>query len=129
MKLVEFSFSSFLPSEILSLEKLHSTRDDITIRKSVAALFNDHETMVNAIYDIAKEISLIKKNLYIYHHKEYNMDVELYSLNKQIQFSAGRLWVLSGMCSLEIFSAISPVDPLQKTKVRIECSKAEVKSY
>lgn len=129
VKLVEFSFASLLPSEMLSLEKLHSTRDDKVIRNSVAALFNHHETMINAIYDTAKEISFIKKNLYLYYHKEYNSNAELYNLNKQVQLSAGRLWVLSGMCLLEIFSAISPVDPLQKAKVQIECSKTEVKYF
>lgn len=79
--------------------------------------------MINAIYDTAKEIAHIKM---LYYCKERNLETEYNNINKQIQFSASRLWILSGMCLLEVFSAISPVDPIQKVKVRIECSKAEV---
>lgn len=115
-----------MPTEFSSLEELYLTRDDEGCRSSIAAKVNYHETMVKAIYDTAKEISHIKRNIYLYNHKKYKPDNELDNLVRLIQFSAGRLWVLSGMCLLEVFSAISPVDPLQKLKVQIECSKEEV---
>lgn len=123
VKLVNLFFSSILPDE-LSLEELFSLRFDEKCRSSIAEKVNHHENMIKAIYDVAKEMSHIKKYLYLWYHKEHDTDTN--SLIEQIQFSAGRLWVLTGMCLLEIFSAISLVDPLQKTKVRNECVDAEV---
>lgn len=125
VKLANLFFSFLLPDE-LSLEKLFSLRFDEKCRSFIADKVNHHENMIKAIYDAAKEMFHIKKDLYSWYHKEHDNDPKSNSLIEQIQFSAGRLWVLTGMCLLEIFSAISPVDPLQKTKVRNECVDAEV---
>lgn len=124
--LVELLFSPFLPHDFSSLEELNLMRDDVASRSYVAAKVDFQENLINAIYDAAKEIALIKRDLYLHKNKEYNADIDPSSLTRQIQFSAGRLWILSGMCLLEVFSSISPVDQLQKTKIRIECSEAEV---
>lgn len=115
-----------MPSDFSSLEELYLTRDDDSCRSSVSHKLDHHETMINAIYDTAKEVSLIKKNVYFCYSKNYKTETEYNNLIKQIQFSVGRLWILSGMCLLEVFSAISPVDPIQKVKVRIACSEDEV---
>lgn len=115
-----------MPSEVSSLEELLLTKNDENCRNSVAKNVNFHETMVNAIYDTAKELSHIKKNMDLYYRKEYISNTELDNLHKQIQYSAGRLWVLSGMCLLEVFLGVGPVDPLQKIKVRNECLENEV---
>lgn len=124
MKLVEFCFSSLLPSDFNSLDELNESIESESCRSYVSHKVDHQETMINAIYDTAKEISHIKTNLYSI--KEYKTEVEYNNFIKKMQFSAARLWILSGMCLLEVFSAISPVDPIQKIKVRIECSEAEV---
>ncbi|XP_050541449.1 midasin [Daktulosphaira vitifoliae] len=125
IKLTESFFSSLLPVDFTSLEELYLTRDDDECRKSVSAKVNHHETMVTAIYDAAKEISYIKRNIYLSSHMKSKADNKFNSLSKQLQYSSGRLWIISGMCLLEVFSAISPVDPIQKLKVKIACSEAE----
>lgn len=128
MRLVELFFTNLLPTEYLSLEELHANRLNKECRSSVADKVNYHEAMVNAIFDTAEEISNIKSNLNLYKCKNYKTNIELDNLIRQIQFSSGRLWVLSGMCLLEVFSAISSVDPLQKIKIRNQCSETEVNS-
>lgn len=128
MKLVELYFSSFLPSEAPSLEELFLKRNDENCKNSVAVIVNFHESMVNAIYDTAKEVSHIKTILDLYYRKEYSSITELDNINKQLQYSSGRLWVLSGMCLLEVFLGVGPVDPLQKIKVRNECLENEVRN-
>lgn len=115
-----------MPTGYSSLQELYSLRDDDACRSAVAHKVNFHETMVDAIFDIAKELSHIISKLCIYHYKEYSSNTELEDLTRQIQFRVGRLWVLSGMCLLEVFSAICSVDPLQKSKFQIVCSEQEV---
>lgn len=126
VKLVESFFSSLLPTEFLCFEKLYSTRNDEESRQAVSKELEYHETMINAVYDIAKEIIHIKKNMYKYNCEKYSTSSDLNDILKQIQFGAGRIWVLSGMCLLEIFSSMSPVDPQQKNKVRVQCTEAVV---
>lgn len=126
VKLVELFFSPLLPNDFSSLEELNLMRDDESSKSSVAAKVDYQENMVKVIFDTAKEIALVKKDLFTHKYIEYHTDIDPTTLIRQIQFSAGRLWVLSGMCLLEVFSAISSVDPLQKTKIRIECSETEV---
>lgn len=124
--MVELFFSSLLPDEIVSLEELHSTRYNEKRHSSFTDKVNYHESMIEAIYDTAYELCNVKKNLKLYSYKRFSINPELYNLTKQIQLSAGRLWLLSGMVLLEIFKDISPVDPLEKLNVHIECSKTEV---
>lgn len=126
LKLVELFFSNLLPTEFSSFEELNLKKHNKECRSFVADKLNHHETMINAIFDIAEEISHIKKYLNMYYYKDYKTNIELDNLIRQIQFSTGRLWVLSGMCLLEVFSAISSVDPLQKIKIRNQCSETEV---
>lgn len=126
LKLVELFFSNLLPTEFSSFEELNVNKLNKECRSSVADKVNNHETMINAIFDIAEEISHIKKYLNLYYCKDYKTYMELDNLIRQIQFSTGRLWVLSGMCLLEVFSAISSVDPLQKINIRNQCSKNQV---
>lgn len=118
-----------MPNEFSSFEKLYSTRNDGESRQSVSKELEYHETMVSAVYDIAEEIIQIKNNIYKYNCEKYSTSAELNDIIKQIQFGAGRIWVLSGMCLLEIFSSISPVDSQQKNKVRVECSEAVVSNF
>ncbi|XP_025407976.1 midasin-like [Sipha flava] len=125
LKLVKLIFSPLLPNDS-SLKQLHLKRDDEAIKSSVAAKVNYSENMVKVIFDTAQEIANIKRYLDLHKNEVHSTDFDR-TIFKEIQFSAGRLWVLSGMCLLEIFSAISSVDPLQKTKIRIECSEAEKK--
>lgn len=115
-----------MPTGYSSLQELYILRNDDACKSAVAHKVNFHETMVDAIFDIAKELSHIISHLYTYHYKEYSSNIELEDLTRQIQFRVGRLWVLSGMCLLEVFSAICSVDPLQKSKFQIECSEREV---
>lgn len=126
VKIVELIFSSLLPKEVSCLDELDIARDHEDYQKVVAATVNNHKSMINAIYDTAKELTQIQTNIHLCRRLERNSNSDLNDLNKQIQFSAGRLWVLSGMCSLEVFSGIETVDPLQKMKVRIECAEIEV---
>lgn len=115
-----------MPGDFSSLEDLNLSQYDDSCRSSVSHKFDHHKTMINAIFDTANEISEIKSNVYFCYKKQYKTETEYNNLIKQIQFSVGRLWILSGLCLLEIFSAISPVDPIQKVKVRIACSEDEV---
>lgn len=123
---MDFIFSFLLPREVSCLDELDLHKDDEEYQKVVAATFNNHKTMINAIFDTAKEMSQIQTNIHLYRRLERSSVPDLNDLNKQIQFSAGRLWVLTGICSLEVFSALETVDPLQKMKVRIECAEIEV---
>ncbi|VVC30846.1 ATPase, dynein-related, AAA domain,von Willebrand factor, type A,AAA+ ATPase domain,P-loop [Cinara cedri] len=123
IKMIELFFSALLPDDISSLEELHSLGYDEKCRSSFIDKVDYHESMITAIFDTAKELSNIKTNLDLCYHKRSSSNTYLI---KQIQFSAGRLWVLSGMVFLEIFKDIGPVDPLEKIKVHIECSKAEI---
>lgn len=128
--MVETIFSPLLPKQISCLEELDITKNNPKYHKIVATAVNNHKIMVNAIYDTAKEMSDIQTNLS--HLKRLERDsnnISLNDLNKRIQFSAGRLWVLSGMCLLEVFSGLETVDPLQKMKVRIECAEVEVSTH
>lgn len=115
-----------MPREVSCLDELDLRRDDTEYQKILAAKVNNHKTMINAIYDTAKEIAHIQTNMHVYRHLELSSNPDLLDLNKQIQLSTGRLWVLSGMCSLEVFSGLETVDPLKKWKVRIECAETEV---
>lgn len=121
-------FTPFLPPDWASLEDVHLAREDPECQSSIDAIVSHHKTMVKAIFDTAKVVSHIKRDLDSFNHKEQLTCVERDNLIKQIQFNAGCLWVLSGMCLLEISTSVSPVDPLQKTLVRFECYKAEVYS-
>lgn len=124
--MVELFFSSLLPDDILSLEELYSKKYDEKHHSSFTEKANYHESMIKAIYDTANELCHIKKNLKLYDQKRFSTNTENNNLTKQIQISAGRLWVLSGMVLLEIFKDINPVDSLEKMKINIECTEAEV---
>jgi len=126
VRLVEIFFSSFLPIEFSSLDELYLMKDNKKCRNSIANKLNHHKSMINAIYDTSEELSQIKKNLHLYKNKNYSTKLELDNIIKHIKFSSGRLWVLTGMCLFQVFSSISPIDPLQKLKIRVECSKVEV---
>jgi len=123
---VELFFSPFLPAEFSSLEELFLMKDNKKFRNSVANKLNHHESMINAVYDTAEELAEIKSNLHLFNNKKYSTNVELENIIKHIEFSAGRLWVLTGMCLFQVFSALCLIDPLQKLKIRVECLKAEV---
>ncbi|XP_060859886.1 midasin [Metopolophium dirhodum] len=125
LKLVELFFTPFLPADFSTLEEVHSARDDADCQSAIYAIVGHHKTMVKAIFDIAKVVSHIVSDLHLFHNKKHPTNVERDNLIKQIQFNAGCLWVLSGMCLLEISTSVSPVDPLQKAVVRFECYKAE----
>jgi len=126
LKLVELFFTPFLPADFSTLEEVHSARDDADCQSAIYAIVGHHKTMVKAIFDTAKVVSHIVSDLHLFHNKKHLTNVERDNLIKQIQFNAGYLWVLSGMCLLEISTSVSPVDPLQKAVVRFECYKAEV---
>lgn len=126
MKLVELFFTPFLPADFNTLQDVHAARDNPECQSAIDAIVSHHKTMVKAIFDTAKVVSHIVRDLNLFNHKKHLTDVERDNLIKQIQFNAGCLWVLSGMCLLEISTSVSPVDPLQKCAVRFECYKAEV---
>lgn len=126
MKLVELFFIPFLPSDFSTFEEVHSARDDAGCKSAIYAIVGHHKTMAKAIFDIAKVVSHIVSDLHLFHNKKHPTNVERDNLIKQIQFNAGCLWILSGMCLLEISTSVCPVDPLQRSIVRFECYKAEV---
>lgn len=126
MRLVEFFFLPFLPADYSTLENINSARDDADCQSAIDAIVSHHKTMVKAIFDTAKVVSHIESDLHLFHNEKHLTYVQRDNLIKQIQFNAGCLWVLSGMCLLEISTSVSPVDPLQKSVVRFECYKAEV---
>ncbi|KAE9533494.1 hypothetical protein AGLY_009132 [Aphis glycines] len=125
LKLVELFFTPILPVDFNTLEDVHLAREDPHCLSAIDAIVGHHKTMVKAIFDIAKVVSHIVKDLHSFNNVKQMTDVERDNLIKQIQFNAGCLWVLSGMCLLEISTSVSPVDPLQKSQVKFECYKAE----
>jgi len=131
LKLVERFFVPFLPTDFATLEDVNAARDDPDCQSAIDAIVGHHKTMVKAIFDTAKVVSDLVKDLHLFSHGRPSLpdlsDHERDNLIKQIQFNAGCLWLLCGMCLLEISTSVSPVDPLQKTLVRFECYKAEVK--
>jgi len=127
LKLVELFFTPFLPADFATLADVHLAREDADCQSAIDAIVGHHQTMVKAIFDTAKVVSHIVRDLHSFNHVKNLTDVERDNLIKQIQFNAGCLWVLCGMCLLEISTSVSPVDPLQKSQVRFECYKAEVK--
>lgn len=127
MKLVELFFTPILSVDFNTLKDVHLAREDPHCLSAIDAIVGHHKTMVKAIFDIAKVVSHIVKDLHSFNNVKQMTDVERNNLIKQIQFNAGYLWVLLGMCLLEISTSVSPVDPLQKSLVKFECYKAEVK--
>lgn len=126
LKLVELFFTPFLPPDFNFLQDVHEARDTLECQSAINAIVGNHKTMVKAIFDTAKLVSHIVRDLHLFNHKKHLTNIERDNLIKQLQFNAGCLWVLSGMCLLEISTSVSPVDPLQKAVVRFECYKAEV---
>lgn len=127
VKLVELIFKPLLPTEFTSVEQLSMFRGSNEISQDcVASKLDYQENMIKVIYDVSRQISTIKKDITKLKNAEYSSEIYAIKLNRKLSYNVGRLWVLCGMCSLEVFSAMSPVDPLQKTKIRVHCSKAEV---
>lgn len=127
LKLVERFFMPFLPTDFGTLEDVNAARDDPDCQSAIDAIVGHHKTMVKAIFDTAKVVSDLVKDLHLFTHRKHLSDHEYDNIINQIQFNTGCLWLLCGMCLLEISTSVSPVDPLQKTLVRFECYKTEVK--
>jgi len=97
--------------------------------KSVASKIEHDQKMFKAIFYTADEVACIQRNVNLYVHKKYNTNFERHTLLNQINLSAGRLWILTGICSLEVLSAIQPIDSLKKAKVKNECDQAIVQNF
>lgn len=115
-----------MPPDYESLEEIHKERENPSCQSKIVAIVDSHQTMVNAIFDTAELVSQIKSDIFSFSCLNKQKYVERDNLMKQIKFNAGCLWVLSGMCLLEISTSVSPVDPLQTSLVQLECYKAEV---
>jgi len=127
LKLVELFFIPILPDDFNTLEDVHLARENPHCLSAIDAIVGHHKTMVKVIFDIAKIVSHIVIDLHSFNNAKQMTDVERDKLRKEIQFNAGCLWVLLGMCLLEISTSVSPVDPLQKSQIKFECYNAEVK--